>query len=1124
MRAATAVAARALLGRSIPRQVPPLPITAPRWTSTTSSSDIPSSLKGKQRQHTACYTQDAVPPHTHIKSSQHTGSEYAEDPESSKDAQARSLDEEALLEQCRSAHKDPDRAIEAYLDLRNRPVRLLKSLTDPKFERLCETIATSQRAEASDALLDDLISGRFGTQPGTNRRFTALQLLITRGFSPDGKFHTLDPVRLDRAFRLACEDRIALHSATSASPGPMEKDPIAEQEVVNLIDAQVANTYLKESALRVGILPKVLTIALVRRVQSMEYNDQNALASEEVLASLANQLYFHSFSYPQKRQWMILDPAELLNLFRQALMRTSGILDSNAVRLAQLLGESWRTVDKWTDGPGHIPSLISLAALSVKVAISTNSKAIPSARIIQSLHNILANAASNSTNAAEARSKSTEICVQILHQLFDALTQPGRHLDQRIQRLIWTFARFENTLLPHVGTQKILTLTGKIQAHQLAAANRNRPTSKWSKYHNTGRDTVATLLETALRSRRSAGLSGAASQEALISAIIRSPIFPIIFVRLSQIRRGDLVGSLLELMQLVPRIPNFDRPTGALVALSTPGILAWQGRLNDVLATDRAVIIQAAAQAKLRWHAAFLYHRWGELQLLRDNVEIFERFGRVIGESLGFQHHPDADQASSRVGFSLLIAERAAQEGVPLQSNPVIDSATCTWNMVKLFAASAAAPTQKVPLNPANRSHITTEWEFARLIEKTSALVSKSEQQLAKDITTRAATAFVLKDTDSAIQLLTEKLRTSQSLDEVDVGVMMAGIADSDIEAAVNAFLGKVQSSGDKSAIEADSNMDMLMQQVRPTSELFLMLISQSMFKDRSDLVARLLEEADERGMMTSAVLQSMEVILRQNVDLRPKDLLELIKKLTSENEWNPDPRILAWFCRCAARGQSLKEAMDGATRAQAQAADIPVVTPRKRVVGNLDDLIAAVGLLELSFFKYGYMHYHTAVLLIKLIPHLDSVANDAYRRSMTVLLSRVVQLLFHSKRIDKGAQQRSTSTDLQPKLRKMEGSTNLPIDCCYEVIRSYVALGDFHLAAQMIRMMELRGRGFNSARIKDSTFQPAEKPSAMLQGINVKEEVMRLKAEIKGKPRLPIPRPMDPWRQELERARLPTR
>ncbi|KAK0543268.1 hypothetical protein OC846_006479, partial [Tilletia horrida] len=107
---------------------------------------------------------------------------------------------------------------------------------------------------------------------------------------------------------------------------------------------------------------------------------------------------------------------------------------------------------------------------------------------------------------------------------------------------------------------------------------------------------------------------------------------------------------------------------------------------------------------------------------------------------------------------------------------------------------------------------------------------------------------------------------------------------------------------------------------------------------------------------------------------------------------------------------------MDGASRANAQEAVRLLATHRRRAVGNIDSLIAAVDMLELSVFTYGFVHLHTALLLFKLIPHFHSVADDTDRGSQIFLLKTIVQLLFNSKWIDKGTQQRVIATDSQPK------------------------------------------------------------------------------------------------------------
>ncbi|KAK0552277.1 hypothetical protein OC844_006447 [Tilletia horrida] len=529
---------------------------------------------------------------------------------------------------------------------------------------------------------------------------------------------------------------------------------------------------------------------------------------------------------------------------------------------------------------------------------------------------------------------------------------------------------------------------------------------------------VGELLETALRSRQRANLPNEASHEALAQAIIKSPVFPVLFIHLVKQRRGDLVGSLLELLRLVPPLPSRSEGTGPFASLSNPEIVNWTGLTDDIIPTDRPVIIQAAAKAKLRWHAAFLYHKWAEDPLQRDNNIIFERLGTVVGGAAASFKWSEPDAATARIGLPMTLICHAVANGIRVQSNPVCDSVTCTFNMVKLFAATDAAAPSSTATGPALHRDNLTETEFARLIFAAHKALNSNRTFTPQELTTLSAAAFALKDTETALSLLSKKVQSGQVPDIVDIGVVLAGVAGDNIEMAVNMFLNKlnkVETTGQ------DLATDEILQQLQPSTELYSMLISKSMFRSRNDLVARLLEDADKRGMMSSAVMRSLDVILRQHIDVRPQGLLDLLRQLTQANEWTPDPRILAWFCRCASRGQSLKEAMD---RAQVHAAASTGTSSEKaaagvaaeeateehsvddRQLGDLEDLTAAVGILRLSGNKLGYAHGPTVLLLVK---SLALLARDAEQRPALIsLLDQVVEVVFRAKRVDLGSQQRS--------------------------------------------------------------------------------------------------------------------
>jgi len=927
-----------------------------------------------------------------------------------------------LLDQVREAQVNPRAAITAYMQLRNAQQPVVPTLSDVKLERFCEAIVAEQDVEAAKTIVRDLCSAAKDpeTPDSAPRRLIALQILLGKGFLPGGE-HILDQAEIELAIGAA---RQALGPDRTFEAGNQ-----LSSTVFRWANFEHVGAYLRGIAnhTRISHVPKSFVRLLLEHLHGFpdeatrEPTGLPGGLSPATIAMLAKKLVFEDGAeVPDLKLCTII-----VSLLRDSVLneRTSagGHVSStgnSAVRLASQLSRRWGI---WSKGDpvltSHLP-LVELAALCVRTF--TDRGRFPSVPVIVSMLRSRLEVVSAQRRAGrndpqnDQPDESLQIPVDLLESSLEAivagLDRGPPNSERAAVQLVRFFGECEDGLLPYLPARSVMKLTGRV-----SAATTSR--SALPQQNGVGHEKVVIgeLLELALRSRQKAELPNAFSQEALITAILRSPVFPALFIHLSKLRRGDLVGSLLELLRLVPPLPAVANKRGAFAALSDSQATTWVGGTEDVISTDRLAIIQAAAQAKLRWHAACLYHRWGEDQLMKDNIAVFERLGLFIGGSLTFLTQSDPNAATTRIGVPLMIAQAALRQGSMLQSNSVINSATCTWNMVKLFATSIvsaqSAPTAGLP-DSADRRDIT-EMEYARLIFSTSmALAGDTSTTRDKDATSYAAAAFALQDSKQALELLTSKVQRGRDPDIKDVGVMLAGIANADVELAVETFLGRL--NNDSTATESASE---ILASLKPTPALYSMLISKAMFKARSDLVSRLLADADQRGLMSTTVLRSLDAILRQHISVRPTRLLELLNQLTQADEWTPDPRILAWFCRCAARGQSLQEAMQraemhashGASTEQSSSEEIAEgAQVRTSDVGQLEDIRAAVGILSLSANKLGYVHGPTAVLLVKQL--CNSAERQRYedRDEYVGLLDSIAQAVFHARRVDLGAQQRS--------------------------------------------------------------------------------------------------------------------
>ncbi|CAD6891148.1 unnamed protein product [Tilletia laevis] len=1053
------------------------------WSTCTRAA-APSAVKGKQRQQRTWYSHEAKLATQPLSSAR---SPY--EPESSKNAQMRAAEAAQLLEQVRAAHIDADAAITAYARLRRDPQGALHELSDVKLERLCEAIVAAHARIPAGMMVSDLktdLSGPFRAAPGSWRRLKALQILLGRGFSADGRDHVLNKTNLSKALRLATADSETLGAMTNKHASAFDSgSSLPGAVVLRHLDPRLGWAFIRECCNNLDLPARDFLIAVLHHIRSSKSRDvskQDRLSALEV-ARLSHHLYFRSSEGSG-------DPracSDMIMMFGDASRTGEGQFGAYDLRVARKFASQWLESAGSTEEMASLSSFLELAALCVRAYVRVN-WCTNALHVVKQLHRRLdecsATVESHSKfSGSLAAALPAELLREVLYTI--AATSDPKLQSEAASRLIQAFQMFESTLLPYIHSSRILSLTGRIQS--LAQVSNSLNGAKAGHISN-GRVEVGQLLETALRSRQSAALPGSESQEALITAILKSPLFPILFIHLVRVRRGDLVGSLLELLQFVPPLPASCRGQGSLASLSHDTAVSWVGQTNAVISTDRPVIIQAAAQAKLRWHSAFLYHRWAEGQLTRDNAMSFERLGGLVGTSA-----PLLEGFLPRPGLAMATAQQVVQSGLSVKSNPVMDSATCTWNMVKLFATSDVAPQSASNLHLDPTRSTVTEAEFARLIFSTFRALNSGRVLKPEDTTTMVAAAFALNDTSTALHLLASKLQTGNAPDIVDIGVVLAGFANNNVEVAVSTFLNKlnnVESAGPKDATAQ------ILERLEPAPELYSMLISKCVFRGRRDLVSQLLADADARGLMSTAILRSLDVILRQNIDLRPQQFLHLLEQLTYADDWTPDPRILAWFCRCAARGQSLKEAMErveahaAASGANARNLGEGEDTLSVKQLGSLPDLTAAVGILGLSAHKLGYVHGPTALLLAKLIP--QAADENTPQQPLTSLLDRVAQMVFHAERIDAGAQQRTkegtkwqdhkatwrarrTAQEVEiPQVQDRNSSVggrtkdltsgqlrNIPREFFDDLIRAYLTLYDFKGAAEVVLWMNRAGLGY---------------------------------------------------------------
>ncbi|KAE8249237.1 hypothetical protein A4X13_0g5288 [Tilletia indica] len=1052
------------------------------WSAAAAAA-APSSVKGKQRQQRTWYSNIASQPLS--------STEVAHESESSKTAQLRAAETAQLLEQVRAAHIDGDAAITAYTRLRRDPESGLHELSDIKLERLCEAIVSAHAHVPAGMMVLDLrgSDGSFRAAPGSWRRLKALQILLGKGFSEDGKTHVLGKIKLLKALRFASVDSRSLGATLEQHTTTSDSSSAFDVAVLRYVKVQHALAFLRQCCHDPELPARDFAIALLHHLRT---SDNHKLSSKDrlnafELAKLSHHIYFRSSIGAGDPQTC----SDMVYHFQKAAQ-----ICKDDLSVAREFAKRWR--DTAIPKRAALPwsPLLEVAALCIRAYIKAG-WCKSALYVVKQLHVRLSDSETGLRADASLQAGGNPVALLPADLLQEVLYAIGADPDLRdrgegASLLISAFQMFESTLLPYIYSNRILSLTGLVQSQAMVAKSRVRAIPVRG---SDGRVEVAQLLETALRSRQGATLEGPASHGALIKAILTSPVFPVLFIHLVRLRRGDLAGSLLELLQLVPPLPARSRAQGSLAALSSNTALSWVGHTESVIPTDRPVLIQAAAQAKLRWHSAFLYHRWAEDQLRQDNAMIFERMGGLgggggrIGDFAPPLREAVPATSTSRIGMPMAMAQQAVQRGLPVHSNAVTDSATCTWNMVKLFATSDVAPQSVTAVDTATTRDSLTEAEFARLIFSTFMALNSGRPLKAKDTTTMAAAAFSLNDTATALSLLSSKLQTGSVPDIVDIGVVLAGFANNNVELAVKTFLDKLNNVQPTTAADATAE---ILERLEPAPELYSMLISKCVFRGRKDLVSQLLEDADRRGLMSTAVVRSLDVILRQNIDLRPQQFLHLLEQLTYADDWTPDPRILAWFCRCAARGQSLKEAME---RAQAHAeansddpghSDEDEGSLRTRQRGNVSDLTAAVGIFGLSARKLGYIHGPTALLLVKALANVDDPDSD--QRTLSKLLDQVAQMVFHADRIDAGAQQRMMEGTKWDKLKGHNAPSgteqgdavdnrntspgrrsssvvadtlrSLPPSFFDDLVRAYVTLYDFKGASEIVLWTERAGIG----------------------------------------------------------------